>query len=156
MYNKTGKRNDCSGEQSNRSDSAGKKKTRIDHHNYVDEAENSIKRLKEKRGRNGKTVEMVSTSKIRNLLAMAADIYNVILNCDVDQLSEDICERIEYLRVRFMYEAGREPKVKALLEETCIIELLKGVKGSKKNFILFQRYMESLVAFHRYYGGKEN
>lgn len=133
-----------------------KVKTPITQENYVDEAEKSIYELQNKEDKRGKKIEMVTTSKIRNLLSMTADIYNVVINTDEDKLSQDICSRIEYLRVRFMYEAGKEPKVKALLDNTCIIEMLKQINGSKKNYILFSQYMESLVAFHRYYGGKDN
>lgn len=133
-----------------------KVKTPITQENYVDEAEKSIYELQNKEDKRGKKIEMVTTSKIRNLLSMTADIYNVVINTDEDKLNQDICSRIEYLRVRFMYEAGKEPKVKALLDNTCIIEMLKQINGSKKNYILFSQYMESLVAFHRYYGGKDN
>ena len=68
-----------------------------------------------------------------------------------DTLEEEICSRIEYLRVRFLYEAGREPAVRRLVEEAKLLEVLKGIHGSKKNFILFSRYMEALVAFRKYY-----
>lgn len=152
MYNNSG----TSRGQGQQSNTQTRKKTPVTEQNYVEEAEQSILRLKEKKNKNGKPVGMVTTSKIRNLLAMTADIYNTVLNCDKDELDADIGSRIEYLRVRFIYEAGREPKVKGLLDESYIMELLKQINGSKKNYILFNRYMESLVAFHRYYGGKDN
>lgn len=129
---------------------------KVNEQNYVDEAEKAILELKKLKDSRGRDIPMVTTSKLRNLLAMTADIYNVILNRVEDGLSEEICARIEYLRVRFMYEAGREPSVKNMIEKAGIIELLKNIKGSKKNYILFSRYMEALVAFHKYYGGKEN
>lgn len=127
----------------------------VNEQNYVEEAERVIIQLKDKKDRNERAVPMVTTSKLRNLLAMTADIYNMVLNVQDDRLSEDICSRIEYLRVRFMYEAGREPSVRNLVEESGIVELLKEIKGSKKKFIMFNRYMEALVAFHRYHGGKD-
>lgn len=130
---------------------------RVNEQNYVDDAEKAILELKNlKDKRTGRDIPMVTTSKLRNLLAMTADIYNVVLNQTEDKLSEEICSRIEYLRVRFLYEAGRESSVKNMVEKAGIIELLKSIKGSKKNYILFNRYMEALVAFHRYYGGREN
>ena len=128
----------------------------VNEQNYVDEAEKVIIKLKNLKDRNGKTVPLVTTSKLRNLLAMTADIYNEVMNQHTDKLSEDICSRIEYLRVRFLYEAGREKAVKSLVEEAGIIDVLRGVNGSKKKYILFNRYMEALVAFHKYYGGKDN
>ena len=97
----------------------------------------------------------MTTSKIRNLLSMTADIYNEVINQNEDKLSPNINSRIEYLRVRFLYEVGRDDGkdkvVKNFVEKAKLIEFLKDIKGSKKNFILFNRYMEALVAFRKYY-----
>ena len=84
---------------------------RINDNNCVDKAENVIKKLVEdsKQKYRGK-INIVTTSKIRNLLAMNADIYNQVLTKSSEKLDDEICGRIEYLRVRFMYECGREPK----------------------------------------------
>lgn len=129
----------------------------VNDRNYVDEAERVIVKLKDlKDNRSGKPIPLVTTSKLRNLLSMTIDIYNEIMNQNAEQLTPEVCARIEYLRVRFLYEAGREPAVKRLVEEAGIIEVLKNVKGSRKNYILFNRYMEALVAFHKYYGGRDN
>lgn len=129
----------------------------INDENYVDEAEKVISKLKKKvNQRTGKPEPMVTTSKLRNLLAMTADIYNEVLNYQGDELPEDICSRIAYLRIRFVYEAGREPKVNDLVTESKILDIIKDINGNKRNYILFNRYMEALVAFHRYYGGKDN
>ena len=54
-----------------------------------------------------------------------------------------------------MYECGREPKVKEFVKEAEIIELLKEIGQSKKNYLLFSNYMEALVAFHKFYGGQD-
>lgn len=128
----------------------------VNEQNYVDAAENVIKSLMDKKDQRGRSIPIVTTSKLRNLLAMSADIYNEVLNQKEDRLSEDICSRIEYLRVRFLYEAGREPSVKNLVNESGIIDLLKKVNTSKKNYILFNRYMEALVAFRKYYVEKDD
>lgn len=127
----------------------------INQEHYVDEAQSVIERLKVKRDRNGKPIGLVTTSKIRNLLAMTDDIYNDVVNLSDEKLSPDIAARIEYLRVRFVYESGRESTVKALVEEAKIQDILKEIGTDRKNYILFTRYMEALVAFHRYYGGKD-
>lgn len=127
----------------------------IDDKNYVDIAEKVITSLTSRKDQKGRPVQIVTTSKIRNLLAMTADIYNEVMNCHDEKLNDEICSRIEYLRVRFLYEAGREPSVKNLVEAAGIIDLLKSINGSKKKYILFSRYMESLVAFRKFYGGKD-
>lgn len=106
---------------------------RINDNNCVDKAENVIKKLVEdsKQKYRGK-INIVTTSKIRNLLAMNADIYNQVLTKSSEKLDDEICGRIEYLRVRFMYECGREPKVKEFVQQAEILEILKEIKQSKK------------------------
>lgn len=128
----------------------------VNEQNYVDEAERVIKALKNKKDQKGRPVAIVTTSKLRNLLSMSADIYNEMMNQTEDKLNADICSRIEYLRVRFMYEAGREDSVKNLVNESNIIDVLKSVNGSRKNFILFSRYMEALVAFRKFHVEKDD
>ncbi len=128
----------------------------IDNENYVERAEKVIVSLKNKvNPRNGRPVPMVTTSKIRNLLAMTADIYNEVMASSDENLSSDLKARIEYLRVHFVYESGREAGVRNLVQEAGILEILKSMNGTKADYILFNRYMEALVAFHKYYGGKD-
>ena len=129
---------------------------KLDENNYVDLAEAAIKKLSSKIDQKGKAVPMVTTSKMRNLLAMTADIYNDVLAEKEERLPAEIISRINYLKIRFVYEAGREPEVKRLMDEASIMSYLNDIKGSKRQYILFSRYMEELVAYHRYYGGRDN
>ena len=128
----------------------------INDQNYVDKAESVIQKLKDKKNMQGRSIPVVTTSKHRNLLAMTADLYNEVVNQPEDGLNEDICSRIEYLRVRFLYEAGREPSVKHLIQEADLLAVLKEINGSKQNYILFSRYMEALVAFRKFYVEKDD
>jgi CRISPR-associated protein Csm2 len=123
-------------------------KEEINEQNYVDIAEQAIKKLQNDPAE-------LTTTKIRSLLSMTADIYNEILNSQKPELSPEITSRIEYLRVRFIYEAGREEAVNHFVQAAGIMPYLKGINGSRKKFILFNRYMEALVAFHRFYNGKD-
>jgi CRISPR-associated protein Csm2 len=127
----------------------------INKDNYVEEAENVILEMKKMKDRGEKNAE-ITTTQLRNLLAMAADIYNTIMHQNSDALTEEIKSRIEYMKVRFFYEAGRNDGVKTMIEEANLMGVLKNIKGSRENYILFNRYMEALVAFHRYHGGKDN
>lgn len=53
---------------------------RINEKNYVDKAEKVISDLaEESKVKNRGRVNIVTTSKLRNLLAMTADIYNQVL-----------------------------------------------------------------------------
>ena len=124
----------------------------INESNYSDVAQNVIKTLSQpnKYGR----INIISTSQLRNILTMSADIYNQVVPLEKD-LTDEINSRIEYLRVRCFYEAGRERLVKNFMEKSKIPEILREINGEKKNFILFNHYLEALVAFRKYYGGKD-
>lgn len=121
---------------------------------YVKKAENVIKELAKNTDRRGNT-KWITTSQIRNLLAMSADIYNEVIMSD-EKLSPELSSRIDYLIVRCVYEAGRTPVVKEFIEKAQILQALEEVKGSRERFILFNHYMEALVAYHRYNRGKDN
>lgn len=127
----------------------------LDNDTYVERAEKVIKRLRQ--GGN-----MITTTQIRNLLAMTADIYNEVC-IGSDDLNEDVRGRINYLKIRFIYEVGRdssgqknmESNMKRFVDEAKIIECIDEIKGKKKNYILFSKYMEALVAYHKFHGGKD-
>lgn len=125
----------------------------INEGNYSDVAQNVIKTLSQpnKYGR----INIISTSQLRNILTMSADIYNQVVPLEKD-LTDEINSRIEYLRVRCFYEAGRERLVKNFMEKSKIPDILREINGEKKNFILFNHYLEALVAFRKYYGGKDD
>lgn len=113
--------------------------------NYVDKAENVITRLKKNRaGR-----YLLTTSKIRNLLSLTSTLFDESKVKRFDQLSD----RIAYLRVQFVYQAGREDSVKDLVEKGQILEALKEIRNTE-SLQRFCRYMEALVAYFRYHGGK--
>jgi CRISPR-associated protein Csm2 len=129
---------------------------RINEENYVDSAEKAIKELAQRQDNRGRPIPIVTTSKIRNLLAMSADIYNEVVNSKDEKLSADIIGRINYMKLRFYYEAGRERTVKEFLEKADIFNIIKEINGSRKNYILFSHYLEALVAFRKYYGGNDD
>lgn len=117
---------------------------------YVDTAEKIILELKA-----GNSWDELTTTKIRGLLALTGIIYNKIQRqSDEENLSDDILASIEYLRVRFAYEAGREQAVRKFVEKARILEIIKEINGKRSNLLLFCNYMEALVAYHRYYDGK--
>lgn len=130
--------------------------------NYVEKAEQVIKGLladadkESKRKTRGRDqVKIVSTSKLRNILAMSSDIYNLANMSVSENLSEDINSQIEYLKIRIIYEAGRDEDVKDLVTKAKLIECIGEIKGNKKNFIQFNRYLEAIVAYRKYLGGRD-
>lgn len=122
---------------------------------YVQKAEQVMERLSSQTGKNGRPLPMVTTSKIRNLLSMTNEIYNEVRLSREEKLSSDIIGQINYLKIRFVYEAGRDPQVKNFVTQSQILECLDEIRGSRERYLLFARYMEALVAYHRFKGGKD-
>ena len=116
---------------------------------YVDAAEAVIRKLAEKK-------PPITTSKIRNLHSLVSDIYNVENLRDESELLPESVTALTMMRIRVVYEAGREPSVKDFVREAKLLEYMKDVKHDRKKLIDFAHYMEALVAYHRFYiGGKE-
>lgn len=120
---------------------------------YTTKADQVIIGLRQTMGRD---YNNFTTSKIRNILGMVSEIYNDVLNEMNETLSADIQSRIEYLKVRLVYECGREPGVvKPFVQEAGLLAIISGIGTSRKKFIEFARYMEALVAYHRFHGGRD-
>ena len=127
--------------------------------NYVDEAERIMRALIS----SGTTV---TTSKIRNLLSLVTDIYNDESIRTEDKLKPDSVVKLNLMRVRVAYEYGRDNgesvgkdkfyPMKEFITQAHLREYLKGISTDRADLIRFAHYMEALVAFHRYLGGKEN
>ncbi|ABI69053.1 type III-A CRISPR-associated protein Csm2 [Syntrophomonas wolfei] len=121
--------------------------------NYTAQAEQVIQELKKSMGRN---YQNFTTSKIRNILAQVSEIYNDVRAENDVFLSPDLQNRIEYLKVRLVYECGREPWIiKPFVDKAKLLDLLNNIGDNRQNFIKFARYMEALVAYHRFYGGRD-
>jgi CRISPR-associated protein Csm2 len=121
--------------------------------NYVDEAEKVIRSMVVK-DRNGNDRISVTTSKIRNILSMVTELYDDVIHEPGEELSKEIVERIQYLRLRIAYEAGRDPSVREFVDKSKLLSHVKQIGNKKKTFLLFCRYVEALVAYHRYCGGE--
>ena len=97
----------------------------------------------------------LTTSKIRGLLSMTASIYTDVQRNRSETLSEELQSRVQYLRMRVAYEAGRDPVVKKFVIKAELLEQLSNIRADKERLLLFCRYMEALVAYHRYHGGND-
>lgn len=117
---------------------------------YVDAAENVIRDIAESGNK------YISTSKIRNLLSLISDIYNIENIRNEDTISEGSVTALSLFKIRAAYEAGREPEVKTFVEKAKILEYVKGIGTDRTKLLNFSHYMEALVAYHRYYSlGKD-
>lgn len=121
--------------------------------NYAAQADRIITGLRQDRNMDYRNF---TTSKIRNILAMVSEIYNDVLAEKGDILSPELQGRIEYMKVRLVYECGREPRVvDPFVKKAGLLELLGDIGGSREKFVDFARYMEALVAYHRFHGGRD-
>ncbi len=123
--------------------------------NYVDKAERAISLLE----KDNKGNYLLTTSQIRNLLSLCSSLYDRSKERQFDELINDV----SYLRVQFVYQSGRNSvkvnrqmffPVKDLVEKGQILEALKEIKD-RETLQRFCRYMEALVAYFKFYGGKD-
>ena len=110
---------------------------------YVDAAERVMRALFANRSR-------ITTTKMRGFLTLVNDIYNVENLRTEAKLSAESKLKLMRLRVRMVYD------VKEFVEQAKLLEYLKGVGDSREEMIRFAHYMEALVAYHRYLGGRDN
>ena len=125
---------------------------------YINLAEKVINELSRSkkivRGRE-QPIKLITNCKIRNLLAIMMDIKNDILESGTETLTPELAGRIQYLKVRMIYEAGRDESVKEFLRISQLIGCVDKSGTSRKNYMLITRYMEALVAFRKFRGDDE-
>lgn len=137
--------------------------------NYVDRANQVMRKLKEKEDASNNNYKMVTTSQIRKFLAAVNRI-----NGKIDQkkngnktsvarkIPEDLQMEIKFLKVKLAYQIGRaEDKqrnnpVKDFENKAELFKEIDGIGDSLEKYENFARYVEALVAFHKFYGGEED
>lgn len=93
----------------------------------------------------------LTTSKIRNIYSLIMNLYTRI---DGEESFQKHRSDIQYLKVRMAYEAGRENSVKFFLDKTFLGRAVDNIKDYD-TFVLYCRYAESLVAYFKFYGGRD-
>ena len=132
-------------------------KRNIDFANFdvVDEAEKVIKSLDKDNW--GKI--KLTTSQIRKFLTAVNIIKNKVDICVMQSgstvLNEDLAMEIKFLKVNILYQGGRENVVKDFIEKSGIVEMIAGIGSDLKRFEKFCKYVEALVAYHKFYEGKD-
>lgn len=142
-----------SGSQGSRLQDAPDAYTPLYEANYVAIAESAVKKLEKDQHEHYK----LSTSKIRNILAMTSEILNKVNSNrgkDPALAMKEIMPDLNYLRIRLVYESGREPAVKDLERKSHLLSHLKDIK-TLDGCELFCHYMEALVAYHRFNCGAD-
>ncbi|MCC8090876.1 MAG: type III-A CRISPR-associated protein Csm2 [Oscillospiraceae bacterium] len=118
---------------------------------YVDAAEKVIQKVIQA------DVGLITTSKLRNLLSLFVDVYNTENLLTGDELQPASVNALTMARIRMLYEAGRDRvKVKKFIEAADLLPYLKDIGKSRTKMINYYHYLEALVAYHKYYEGREN
>lgn len=118
-------------------------------------AEEVIQALKEEGG--GRL--RLKTNQIRKILSAINAISNKVQIYKMRQpkeknLPEELAADVSYLKVMLAYQSGRERSVREFVERAGLLEKIDTV-ASIRDYEGFARYMEALVAYHKYYGGND-
>ena len=80
--------------------------------NFASLAEDVIQnKIMKKGGNNSQETSktpMITTSKIRNMLELTNTLYNKLIKYRDEELSDEIMSYIQYVRMKFAYEYGRD------------------------------------------------
>lgn len=136
-----------------------KKGQQFDFENFdvVTEAEKAIKELQYKDRYNKIDV---TTSQIRkfltavNVVRNKVDLYKA-KNKGAEALSKELTAEIKFLKVNLLYQAGRTDAVKQFMTVSKLDIIIDGIGDSLARFVKFTKYVEALVAYHKFLGGKD-
>lgn len=101
----------------------------------------------------------LSTNQIRKFLAGINGIHNRVLayqgsgEMEGDRLPEEIVDEIQYVKIKLIYQSGRNRSVKDFMIKADIEKRMDDIKNSKKKFENFNRFIEAIVAYHKFEGG---
>lgn len=118
---------------------------------YVEQAETVMKEL----CKPSPDRKPVTTTKVRNLFSLVVDVCSEEERRSESMLRNESVARLKRMYVRAVYEFGRDDATKEFIKEAKLLEHLKWIENDRERLIRFTRYMEALIAFHRYFGGKE-
>lgn len=98
----------------------------------------------------------ITTSKLRNFLSLLMDVYNTETLRTAQALCPESATALQLARIRIAYECGRDRGTKEFVEAANLLPWLKAIGTSREKAIEYTHYMEALVAYHRFFGGREN
>lgn len=125
----------------------------------VTEAEKAIEGLKYKDKNNRDRID-VTTSQIRkfltavNVVRNKVDLYKA-KNKGAESLSKELTAEIKFLKVNLLYQAGRTVAVKQFMTVSKLDIIIDGIGDSLARFVKFTKYVEALVAYHKFLGGRD-
>ena len=102
----------------------------------------------------------LTTSQIRkfltavNVVRNKVDLY-IAQNKYADELSIELAAEAKFLKVNLLYQAGRAKAVKDFMEISNLAAIIGDVDKNIKKFQRLCKYVEALVAYHKFMGGKD-
>ncbi len=103
----------------------------------------------------------VTTSQIRRFLTAVNTVSGKVEQYQnetgkSEKLSPDLAAQVKFLKVKLAYQVGRgSGRIKDFVEETDLMAAIGSIGSDAKKYEEFARYVEALVAFHKFYGGKD-
>ncbi len=103
----------------------------------------------------------VTTSQIRRFLTAVNTVSGKVEQYQnetgkSEKLSPDLAAQVKFLKVKLAYQVGRgDDRLKKFVEETDLMAAIGSIGSDAKKYEEFARYVEALVAFHKFYGGKD-
>ncbi len=120
------------------------------------EAEEVILALKEQN--NGRIY--LKTSQIRKFLTAVNAITNKVnvykaKHLDATELPDELAGEVQFLKVKAAYQAGRNKNVKDFMMKSKMKNEIQRISTSIVKYEEFARYIEALVAYHKFHGGQD-
>lgn len=125
---------------------------------YIKQAQNCMEKL-------SKDHKLPTTSQLRRFLTAVnavsgkIDVYRDKNGGKIDALPTELATEVEFLQVKLAYQIGRDSSrnhvMKSFNDETHLMDRIKKIGNNAKAFDDFTRYVEALVAFHKFYGGRD-
>lgn len=116
--------------------------------NVVDKGHDIVKNMLWNQRRNEPSI---SVSQIRKFLSAVNGIQNKLSAIESEEIPEKLADEIQYLRIKLAYQAGRNNDVKPL--QKVLDPEIQEIGRNKKKFEEFATLIESIVAYHKFYGG---
>lgn len=128
-------------------------------YDVVEDAEKAIKAL-QYIDKAGKPALDLTTSQIRkfltavNVVRNKVDLYKA-QNKNAAILSAELVMEIKFLKINLLYQAGRTKIVKKFIDVARLDRIIDDIGNDIKKFAKFCKYVEALVAYHKFLGGKD-
>ena len=100
----------------------------------------------------------LTTTQIRKFLSAVNLLNNKVMiyrvqNQDTNNLSAELVAEVRYLKIKLAYQSGREATVKDFAIKSGLERAITDIGDSMSKYNKFSKYVEALVAYHKYAGG---